>query len=161
MLTCSMAASLIARRADGAELDSTNGAWLDDHLANCSSCRAQLADQQLVRNALRGRPADELSAAFAARLSRRLDDASGFFGLADWRAWTYRLAPVAAALGIGAVLFAGQRASPISLEEWTVSNADTASRATLLWNSETTPDAVVETMLVGEVQPSSGTNDVR
>lgn len=161
MLTCSEAAPLIARRADGAELEATIAARLDDHLAECAACGEQLSVQRIVRDTLRMRPDDKVSAAFAARLSERLDEASGFFGMADWRAWTYRLAPLAAALALVAVLFAGQSAAPINLEEWTVGSDDTTSRASMLWNSETTPDSVIETMLIGEAQAGGGTTDVR
>ena len=161
MLTCSEAPPLIARRADGAELEATIAARLDDHLAECAACRERLSVQRIVRDTLRMRPDDKVSAAFAARLSERLDEASGFFGVADWRAWTYRLAPLAAVLALVAVLFAGQSTAPINLEEWTVGNDDTTSRASMLWNSDTTPDSVIETMLIGDAQAGGGTTDVR
>ena len=51
----------------------------------CASCRAALDTQRAVAAWLRTRPADRLSPQFAARLAARLDDASGWFGIADWR----------------------------------------------------------------------------
>ncbi len=161
MLSCSDAAPLLAKRADGAELDAPAAEGLEQHLATCAGCRAALADQRAVRDILQSRPAQAVSPAFASRLSERLDDASGFFGIVDWRVWTYRLAPLAAVLAIIAVLFSSQSAAaPLSLEDWAVSNAGETSRATLLWNSDVSADTVIETMLVGD-QASGGTGDGR
>ena len=162
MLSCSEAAPLIARHADGSPLDHPAAAALEEHLAACFACRALVADQRTVLDVLRSRPVENVSPAFASQLARRLDDESGFLGIADWRAWTFRLAPVAAAAVFAAVLFSGaESAAPVSLEEWAVSNADTASRATLLWDAEITADSVLETMLIGENEGTGGTNDVR
>jgi hypothetical protein len=162
MLSCSDAAPLIARLADGASLEQESAHALDGHLSACAACRALLDEQRLVLSVLRSRPAENVSPAFASRLAARLDDEIGFFGIADWRAWTFRLAPAAAAAALVAVLLSSQgTAAPISLEEWAVSNADTTSRATLLWDSDTTADAVLETMLMGDTESTGGTNDVR
>ena len=162
MLSCSDAAPLIARLADGAGLEQESAHALDGHLSACAACRALLDEQRLVLSVLRSRPAENVSPAFASRLAARLDDEIGFFGIADWRAWTFRLAPAAAAAVFVAVLLSSQgTAAPISLEEWAVSNADTTSRATLLWDSDTTADSVLETMLIGDTESTGGTNDVR
>jgi hypothetical protein len=162
MLSCSDAAPLIARHADGSALDDIAGAALEKHLGSCAACRALVADQRLAVDVLRSRPVEHVSRAFASRLAGRLDDESGFLGIADWRTWTLRLAPVAAAAVFAAALFSGaESAAPVNLEEWAVANADTTSRATLLWNTEITADSVLETMLVGENEGTGGTNDVR
>jgi hypothetical protein len=162
MQSCSEAAPLIARHADGSPLDRVAAAALEEHLRACAACRALVADQRLVLDVLRSRPAEQLSRGFASRLAGRLDDAGGFLGIADWRAWTFRLAPFAAAAVFAAVLFSGaESAAPVNLEEWAVANADTASRATLLWDTEITADSVLETMLVGENAGTGGTSDVR
>ena len=162
MLSCSDAAPLIARHADGSPLDDVAAAALEKHLAACAGCRALAADQRLVLDVLRSRPVERVSPAFATRLARRLDEEAGFLGIADWRAWTFRLAPVAAAAVFAAALFSGaDSAAPVDLEAWTVANAETTSRATLLWDTEITADSVLETMLVGENEATGGTNDVR
>jgi anti-sigma factor RsiW len=148
MLSCVDANRLIARRADGDRLDAPASAALDEHLAACAGCRDALAAQRAVADLLRARPADRVSPQFHARLSHRLDGEAGFFGLADWRAWTFRLAPAAAALALAGFLTAEQpSAAPLSLEEWAVSNTGSASTVSLLWDSQVSSDVVIQEML--------------
>jgi anti-sigma factor RsiW len=161
MLSCADANRLIVRRADGDLLDPAHGDALDEHLAGCSSCRDALAGQRVVADLLRARPVDRVSPHFHGRLSRRLDEASGWLGLLDWRAWTFRLAPAAAALALAALLTAdGPAAAPISLEEWAVSNTGSSSATSLLWNSEVSSESVLQEML-GVDDPAGGASDGR
>jgi hypothetical protein len=158
---CREAERLIARQADE-KLDSAAAAILDDHLRRCASCRAALEDQRVVAGLLRSRPVDRLSPAFDARLAARLDDASGWFGLADWRAWTFRLAPLAAVLAVAAFLTSAQTSSApaatVSIEEWTMSAAGSSSTASMLWDSEVTVDTLLESMLSGNAEASGGSD---
>ena len=64
-------------------------------------------DQDLVAATLRSAPPPEVSPAFLARVNARIDDdgRAGWFGLLDFRAWTLRLAPVAAAVALIALLW--------------------------------------------------------
>src|SRR5258708_39389229 len=50
-------------------------------------------------------PPPEVSADFLARVNARIDETAGWFGLADFRVWTLRLAPAAAVLAVIAVLW--------------------------------------------------------
>jgi hypothetical protein len=60
------------------------------------------------------------------------------------------------------VLTTGQTgAAPLSLEEWAVSNTESSSVATLLWDDEVTSAAVVEQMLTGELPTAGGARDGR
>jgi hypothetical protein len=165
MLSCNEAARLLAHRGDGDRLSRSLEADLDAHLDACGPCREALAAQQAVAARLRARPVDSVSPMFARRLRERLDRADrdeGWFGLADWRAWTVRLAPAAAVLALAAFLTGARTdAAPLSLEEWAVSNAESSSVATLLWDSEVTSEAVVEEMLTGELPVAGGTPDGR
>ena len=162
MLSCADATRLIARRADGARLDEPTDAALDVHLAGCAACREALSGQRAVADLLRARPAERVFPAFAARLAQRLDEDAGWFGLLDWRVWTIRLAPVAAALALAAYLTAGvQPATSVSLEEWAVSHAGSSSAASLLWDAEVSSDAVLQEMLGGEATAQGGSNDGR
>jgi hypothetical protein len=160
-INCREAERLIARRAD-AVLDDAAAAILDDHLRRCGSCRAALDDQRVVAGVLRSRPADRLTAQFEARLAARLDDAAGWFGVADWRAWTFRLAPIAAVLAVAAFLTSAgtssTTAATISLEEWTVGAAGGSSPASMLWDSEVTVDALLESMLAGNAEAGGGSD---
>ena len=162
MLLCAHATRLIARHADGEALDEQAGAALDAHLIGCRTCREALAEQRAVADLLRARPAERVSPSFAARLAERLDEQEGWFGLLDWRRWTIRLAPAAAAVAIGALVTAGeQESTPISLEDWALTNAGDASAASLLWNAEVSSDAVLQQMLGADDDAPGGSSDGR
>lgn len=162
MLSCADTTRVIVRLADGDRLETSTIAALDAHVSGCAGCRDALAGQRAVADLLRARPADRVSPQFHARLAQRLDDEAGWFGLVDWRAWTFRLAPAAAALALAAFLTAGQpAAAPINLEEWAVSNADTSSAASLLWDDDVSSDTVVREMLGVEATEAGGASDGR
>jgi len=164
-MLCSDAAPFIVRHAEDAEsfpdalpelIDAQTRAELDAHLEGCASCRAALDTQRAVSAWLRMRPADRLSPHFASRLAARLDDASGWFGIADWRRWTLRLAPVAAALALATYLGLGATAStPATIEEWTLGTSE-ASAESMLWDSGVTAESVMDTMLTGELPAGGG-----
>lgn len=162
MLTCADATRLIARRADGDRLNGDEAARLDGHLTGCAGCRDLLAGQRDVADLLRGRPADRVSPRFHARLAARLDAGAGLLGLADWRVWTLRLAPAAAALVLAALYTAGGAAtSALTLEEWAAINAGGGSGPALLWNADATPDAVLGEMLGVDAAAEGGGTDGR
>ena len=159
-MLCHDVARFIARRADDPaslhELDARTIADVDAHLEECASCRTALDTQRDVSAWLRTRPADRLSPHFAPRLAARLDEASGWFGIADWRAWTLRLAPVAAALALATYLGLGASTqSPTTIEEWTLATTDSSDES-ILWESDMSADSVIESMLTGEPPVSGG-----
>jgi hypothetical protein len=160
---CADIVQFIARRADdGESIDTAVRADVDAHLSACEACRAALETQRSVSAVLRLRPVDRVSPGFAARLAERLDEASGWFGIADWRAWTLRLAPVAAALALATYLgLGGSTPSATTLEDWTLGVTDT-SPASLLLQSDVSADSVMESMLTGELPATrEGAGNVR
>jgi anti-sigma factor RsiW len=170
-MLCRDAAPLILRHAEDAEsfaeglpelIDAQTRAELDAHLEGCASCRAALETQRAVSTWLRMRPADRLSPHFASRLAARLDDASGWFGIADWRRWTLRLTPVAAALALATYLGLGATPqAPTTIEEWTLGTSESSSES-MLWDAGVSAESVMETMLTGELPTGGGgTGDVR
>jgi predicted anti-sigma-YlaC factor YlaD len=162
MLSCTDAVPLILRRADGDALDATASARLEEHLAICAECRTTLVDQRTVASTLRSRPAETVSPLFASRLAERLDQAAGWFGIADWQAWTFRLAPVTVALVLATFLFSDQPATTsLDLEDWAVSTAEATSPATLLWNSDITSDKLLETLVTGEAPANEESGSAR
>lgn len=175
MLSCEQLAPYLVRLSDGPEtiagsIDEATLARLEAHLASCATCRDALETQRAVASVLRTRPADRVSPGFSNRLAVRLDEASGWFGIADWRAWTLRLAPVAAALALATVLGAdvpaipgagegggdAQSMRPATIEEFAVGIAEAAAIDPLLWPSDVTADAVVESMVTGELPAGTG-----
>lgn len=69
-------------------------------------------DQIQIAALLASMPPPEVSADFVSRVNARIDETAGWFGLADFRVWTLRLAPLAAALALIAVLWPGAVATP-------------------------------------------------
>jgi anti-sigma factor RsiW len=166
-MLCHDVRPLIARRADDpaslpGRVDARTIAAVDAHLESCASCREALDTQRSVSAWLRTRPADRLSPDFTARLAARLDEVSGWFGIADWRAWTLRLAPVAAALALATYLGLGAPTqAPATIDELTLATADSSAES-ILWESDMSADSLMETMLTGEPPASSGeTGNVR
>ena len=164
-MSCNDVAPFIVRRADDSEafpeglpelINAQTRAHVDAHLEGCASCRAALDTQRAVSAWLRMRPADRLSPNFAARLAARLDEASGWFGIADWRRWTLRLAPVAGALALAAYLGLGAATqTPVTIEEWTLGTSESSTES-MLWDSSVSAESVMETMLTGELPAGGG-----
>jgi anti-sigma factor RsiW len=157
-MTCQEASQSIARFADADEtLDAVTRAAIESHVETCAMCRAVLETQRTVAAVLRTRPHDAVSPEFTARLAARLDAVSGWLGIADWRVWTLRLAPLAAVLALALFLGSGSSTQPtVTLEEWTVGGTDAASSVSLLWRSDVNSEALMETMLTGEMTTASG-----
>ena len=164
--SCDEAARAIVRWSDDDEaLDTATRVRLDVHLRTCADCRTAFETQRTVAAWLRSRPADRVSEQFAARLAARLDDASGWLGVADWRAWTLRLTPVAALLAAFVLLGSSQPDTALTLDDWTLDTDDSSSTATLLLQSDENPevrlDALIESIVIGEdAAGSGGTGDV-
>ncbi|HSC28390.1 MAG TPA: hypothetical protein VLD67_14010 [Vicinamibacterales bacterium] len=157
MTSCDEAVRALVRAADS--LEPSLPAELEAHLSTCASCRETLEDQRIVSQVLRARPADTVSSLFPVRLAARLDETAGWFDLADWRAWTFRLAPIAAVLALVALLTSDTAASSLTLQEWTMSGAD--SSAELLWQPDASTESVLESMFPGEAAATGEDGNVR
>jgi anti-sigma factor RsiW len=98
--------ALIVRAADGA-LDADGRTRLDAHVGSCAACRQALAAQREVRAMLADLPAVAAPGALRARVRAALEAGGArrvpWLAGADFRRWTWRLVPVAAALIVGAV----------------------------------------------------------
>jgi len=157
-MTCDTAAPLLAASADGL-LDDGRRATLDAHLAGCAACRAALADQIAVRAWLARTPDVPVPADFRDRVNARIDEADGLFGVADFRVWTLRLAPLAALLALAAWLGIGAASSGPPTTAATSAPAPTfAPSRAADWQRSVTGNALLEAAL----RPSgSGDGNVR
>ncbi len=169
-LTCERAKPLLARLADGA-LDGAARVALEGHLAGCAACRVEREAQREVLTVLRARPAAEAPPWLAARISAEIAAESGLLGLADWRGWTLRLAPLAAGLLIAALVWGGLSStsspgvslSPI-VETWVMGDRTDGLPATaVFWQSDVSADTLLMTVLRSgpddtlEAQPQDAT----
>lgn len=163
-MTCKDAQPLISRDADDERsLAPGDREELEAHLSSCASCRGELETQREIAGLLRTRLETPVRPGLAARVSARIDRETGadegWLGLANWRAWTVGLAPVAAALLVAAYLDVARASgtettqpSTPTLQEWTASNSTAAD---VFLQPSTTGDALIEAVLTGTA-PSSG-----
>jgi len=160
-MTCEEANALLLDELAG-RVDDGRREDLHEHLAGCAACRETAAAQSDVSRVLASRPETEVRADFAARLARELAQESGWFGLADWRWLSMRLAPVAALLLLAAGLVIGRQQSPASpqaslstvVETWASGGTGGAPVTSVLWQEETSEDAALLTVLAA---PSDST----
>jgi anti-sigma factor RsiW len=169
-MNCPAAEPLIARYADDpASLGSGERQELERHIEVCEACRVVLQDQRHVARALRARSPVAVSPGFAARLAARLDsEPTGWLGIANWRAWTAALTPVAVALVFVAWLGGSASTQPSesstpagqveTFDTWPTSSAAGEPAAVFLQSS--TGDALLEAVLTGAPAPA-GDSDAR
>jgi hypothetical protein len=159
---------LLARAADGAALTGEERRELEAHLSACVPCRNALEGQRLVAHALAARAGAAAGAGFAGRVSARLDAEDGsVLDLANWRAWTVGIAPLAAGLvlvaylGFGASDTAAVSSEAPTFESWASASAGTTPAAVFLQPSSSS-DQLLETVLTGAA-PATGreSSDVR
>lgn len=97
---CERFVPLILRSAEGT-LPASEQAALDAHVTACPECRAALGEQTAVRRVLGAVELPPGPRDFAARVRQRVaPETAGLIDLFNWRAWTLRLAPVAALLAL-------------------------------------------------------------
>ncbi len=146
---------LLVRRREGT-LSEADRATIERHLAGCAGCRDAAAAQDQVAATLAARPDAEPAASFAARVSARIAEESGWFGVADWRWLSVRLAPVAALLLVLAGVFIERQNQPAQtaslsgvVETWANTSADRTGVpvTAVLWEPAASEDSVLLTVL--------------
>ena len=145
---------LLARLADGS-LDDAERASLDAHLAGCARCRAEAEAQRAVFAALSARPPATPPFDLAARIAAEIARESSWLGIADWRGWSFRLAPLAAGLVLAAFLWDGRTASAPELtpsltpivEVWMMGDRDGLPATSVCWQSDVTAATLISTVL--------------
>jgi hypothetical protein len=109
-------------------------------------------DQDAVAAALRALPQARVADDFLARVNARIDEAAGWLGLADFRAWTFALVPAAAVLVLLAILWPGAAAlpatpspSPVATESSSAAAFSPASYSD--WQRDVTANALLDAAL--------------
>ena len=167
-MNCPAAEPLIARYADDpSALGSAERHDLERHIDVCDACRVVLRDQRHVARALCARAPMAVSPGFAARLAARLDaEPTGWLGIANWRAWTVTLTPVALALVVVAWLGGSASTQPPApstsagqAETFdTLTTSSTAAEPAAVFLQSSTGDVLLEAVLTGA---PAGDSDAR
>ena len=94
---CADFADRLVRAAETPDLEAIEPA-LAAHLQRCDSCRAALEEQRQIRTMLAARPAMAASPALRVRVREAVERERTWTAVIDFRRWTWRLVPVAAAV---------------------------------------------------------------
>jgi hypothetical protein len=109
------------------------------------------SEQDEVAAILKSVPPPDVRGDFVARVNARIDATAGWLGLADFRLWTLRLAPAAAALGLIGVFWSVPSASSSAPASAPADVARSFSPAsTTDWQQDVTGDAMLEAALTSE-----------
>ena len=152
-MQCTQIEPLLLRRLDG-RLEGDEAVRLDRHVQGCAACRDALETQRWVAAALSARPDADVAPGFSARVMAGLEGAPSWLELMNWRLWTFRLAPVAAALLVVAALGFGptEAAEPMEFSDlvagWVADEeTGTLPAFTVLWEDEVTGETLLEAVL--------------
>ena len=144
--------AVIARAAG--RLDPAGAERLEAHLDGCAACREAAGGQDDVAALLSARPDASPPLGFATRVMARLDVPPTWLDVINWRRWTVRLAPVAAALLVaaGVGLRPAAAVEPIEFSDlvtdWVeVDDAAGPPALSLLWQEEVSDDTLLEAVL--------------
>ena len=152
-MQCDDVEPLLLHRLEG-RLDAADQDRVARHLAQCEGCRQELESQAAVAAILASRPLAEAPRGFAGRVMAELDPAPNWLDMLNWRVWTFRLAPVAAALVLVAALGFGptEAAEPLEftdlVADW-VADEDGGALppASVFWQDEVGDDTLLEAVL--------------
>ena len=153
VMSCDDVERAVIARAAG-RLDPAGVERLEAHLDGCPACLGAASGQVDVAAVLSARPDAAPPPAFATRVMAHLDDPPTWLDVINWRRWTVRLAPVAAALLVVAAVGLGpaEAVEPIEFSDlvtdWVGADDAAALPAfSLLWQDEVTDDTLFEAVL--------------
>jgi anti-sigma factor RsiW len=163
-MTCQDVSTDLLAFAEG-RLQSPRLAQVEAHLAGCAECREAVEAQRDVARVLASRVETPAPASFAARVAAEVDQASGWYGVVDWRWLAVRVAPVAGALLIAGVVAVERdtttaQATQVSLsqvvESWAGGEGESASATSVLWQTDVSDDSMLLTVLASPADATIG-----
>ena len=149
---CAAFTSLLVRVADGTA-SVQEQSRLHAHMATCASCAAALDDQRGVHAWLRSQPVTGASLGFDTRVMASIraeaeGRARGWLDSLDFRRWTWRLVPVAAALVLAAVSVTGpDTGSQLETAPTVNTTTDTWPVSSALWSDTVSESSLLSLML--------------
>lgn len=159
---CAAFTSMLVRVADGTA-PAGEQAQLEAHIATCASCAAALDDQREVHAWLQAQPVTGASLGFDRRVMAAVRaDAEGrtrsWLDSLDFRRWTWRLVPVAAALALVAVSVTQTDAANQTADTTTLSGTttDTMPVSSALWSETVSESSLLSLMLSANADDTLG-----
>lgn len=153
--SCAAYTALVVRAAENV-LPTEDRARLDGHLLDCPSCREALADQRAVRSRLLAEPVVGASLGFDRRVMAAIraeveGRSRSWLDSLDFRRWTWRLVPVAAALALAAAV--------VTQTDTVVSAADidTLPVSSALFSEDVSESSLLSLMLSANADDTLGT----
>lgn len=152
---CAAVEALLVRAADGT-LTPTDQVRLNAHLDECASCRAALADQRAMRELLQGYPVEGARLGFDTRVMAAIraeaeGRAASWLDNLDFRRWTWRLVPIAAALAVASVVINQPDTTAGPADDQTTLGASAGTDAlpvsSALWSESVSESSLLSLML--------------
>jgi anti-sigma factor RsiW len=153
---CAALTALLVRAAEDV-LPAEDRARLDAHLLDCASCREALAGQRVVRARLLEAPVVGASLGFDRRVMAAIraeveGRSRSWLDSLDFRRWTWRLVPVAAALALAAAVVT-QTDTVVS-----AANIDALPVSSALFSEDVSESSLLGLMLSANVDDTLGTH---
>ena len=157
---CEAVEALLVRSAERTS-SSADEVLLNAHLKECASCRAALADQRAMRELLGKLPEEGARLGFDTRVMAAIRAEAGgrssnWLGNLDFRQWTLRLVPVAAALALASFIIA----APASTDETTLmasNSTDALPVSSALWSESVSESSLLSLMLTANADDTLST----
>ena len=152
---CAAVEALLLRSAERTS-SSADQVRLNAHLKECASCRAALADQRAMRELLQSYPVEGARLGFDTRVMAAIraeaeGQSGSWLGSLDFRRWTWRLFPVAAALAIASVAVNQTDATAGQADDETTMSAgvstDSLPVSSALWSESVSESSLLSLML--------------
>jgi anti-sigma factor RsiW len=159
---CTTVNALLMRAAEGT-LSPGDEARLNAHLDGCASCRATLAEQREVRDLLRNHPVEGAAWGFDTRVMAAIraeaeNGAGSWLANLDFRRWTWRLVPVAAALALASAVINDRDATADpGTEASTTVSADALPVSSALWSESVSESSLLSLMLMANADDTLST----
>jgi predicted anti-sigma-YlaC factor YlaD len=166
---CAAVTALLVRAAERTSSNGSAGsdedARLSAHLEECPSCRAELADQRAMREMLQSYPVQGARLGFDTRVMAAIraeadSGASSWLGSLDFRRWTWRLVPVAAALALASIMVNRADVTTQAGDETTLgatASTDSLPVSSALWSESVSESSLLSLMLTANVDDTLAT----
>lgn len=158
---CAEYESLILRSVDGV-LDPPNQSRLTAHLVGCAACRAAMQDQRAMATLVAAAFEVDPPRGLSTRVLAGLEETGSWLDWLDFRGWTWRVSPVAAALALVAWLVVSFTQTATAREATADLVGDSSQAEALSWDDVVNEGDLVSLIWQTEVasEPMSTSEEI-